>query len=694
MKKKSTSQSALACRSLGEGGFFNLRTLLASVFCLAGVFIALLGFGAFSAQAQQNHSIINQSIDPLVPAMFDCSKIRELGIDKQENMRAGAIMIYCGEAQGGAVSPAHSFSQLVQTLLSPLAYGTSDVDLVTGAEISPNVTQSETFTASNPDNPNQIVVAYNDSRGRNVSPINISGASVSTDGGNTFTRLTTGSGQSPFSNTVGDPVILYNKPSQTWFTVWLDGGCGGQGLGGYKSTTPWNANSWTHYCIHSSNNDDRESGWADNNTTSPFYGRMYVSWNDFNVGGGALFVRYSTDNGLTWTNSRQITTGTPFIRDVQITGDLATGDVYIAGMNEGGGGFPHNNNNLFFRSTDGGNTWTNTYTGPSFPGPGVTAVGYFACMFPDGGGYWRHEGWGEPAVLNHVVSYVYDQHGTGSDPGDVYYIRSTNSGVTFSAPLKLNADATTRPQWQPNLSVSPTGTLFAVWYDARESASCTRGNSAVPCYRMWARRSTDNGATWLSDQTFSDVVSPLPAQPDPGIQATYAGDYDYASSSPNQHLHAWVDGRVAILGSSQQDAFHDRQSVGAVSPTPTATATATPTATAAATATPTATATATATPTATATATATPTSTPTPTPTAISLSARGYKVQGRQRADLSWSGATGTNVDVYRNNALITTTANDGFYTDIIGGHGHGSFTYQVCNVGSQTCSNEATVTF
>jgi len=600
MKKKSTSQSAPARRSLGEGGFFNLRILLASVFCLAGVLIALLGFGAFSAQAQQNHSTINQSTDPLVPAMFDCSKIHELGIDKQENMRAGAIMIYCGEAQGGAASPGHSFSRLVQTLLTPLAYGTTDVDLVTGAEISPNVTQSETFTASNPDNLNQIVVAYNDSRGRNASPINISGASVSTDGGNTFTRLTNGSGQSPFLNTVGDPVILYNKPTATWFTVWLDGGCGGQGLGGYKSTTPSNVNSWTHYCINNNNNDDRESGWADNNQASPFYGRMYVSWNNFNVGGGALFVRYSTDNGLTWTNQRQITSGTPFIRDVQITGDLATGDVYIAGMNEGGGGFPHNNNNLFFRSTDGGNTWTNTYTGPSFAGPGVTAVGYFACMFSDGGGYWRHEGWGEPAVLNHVVSYVYDQHGSGSDPGDVYYIRSTNSGVTFSAPLKLNTDATTRPQWQPNLSVSPTGSLLAVWYDARESASCTRGSPGVPCYRMWARQSTDNGATWLSDQTFSDVVSPLPAQPDPGIQATYAGDYDYATSSSNQHLHAWVDGRVSIGGSSQQDAFHDRQSTaGAPSPTPTPTATAT--------------ATVAPSPTPTATATATATATPTPT---------------------------------------------------------------------------------
>ena len=108
---------------------------------------------------------------------------------------------------------------------------------------------------------------------------------------------------------------------------------------------------------------------------------------------------------------------------MQITGDLATGDVYIAGMDEGGGGFPHNNANLMFRSMDGGNTWTNTYTGPAFPSPGVTAVGYWPCMFADGGGYWRHQGWGQPAAFNHVVHLVYARHGAGSDPGDVYYIR-------------------------------------------------------------------------------------------------------------------------------------------------------------------------------------------------------------------------------------------------------------------------------
>ena len=58
------------------------------------------------------------------------------------------------------------------------------------------------------------------------------------------------------------------------------------------------------------------------------------------------------------------------------------------------------------------------------------------------------------------------------------------------------------------------------------------------------------------------------------------------------------------------------------------------------------------------------------------------------------SGATGSNVDIYRNGVLIATTPNDGFYTDRIGGGGPGTFTYQVCNAGTQTCSNQATVTF
>ena len=62
---------------------------------------------------------------------------------------------------------------------------------------------------------------------------------------------------------------------------------------------------------------------------------------------------------------------TSFIRNVQLTGDLVTGDVYIAGMDEGSGctsGCGSNRSNKIYRSTDGGNTWINSYTGPTFVG--------------------------------------------------------------------------------------------------------------------------------------------------------------------------------------------------------------------------------------------------------------------------------------------------------------------------------------
>ena len=80
--------------------------------------------------------------------------------------------------------------------------------------------------------------------------------------------------------------------------------------------------------------------------------------------------------------------------------------------------------------------------------------------------------------------------------------------------------------------------------------------------------------------------------------------------------------------------------------------------------------------------------------TGISLSATGYKVKGTQHADLSWSGATSTNVDVFRNDVKVTTTANNGVYTDNIGNKGNGTYTSKVCEAGTSTCSGEVTVSF
>ena len=53
----------------------------------------------------------------------------------------------------------------------------------------------------------------------------------------------------------------------------------------------------------------------------------------------------------------------------------------------------------------------------------------------------------------------------------------------------------------------------------------------------------------------------------------YAGDYDYGSAILTQHVTSWDDGRVAISGASQQDAFFDQELAGGGgTPTPTPTA--------------------------------------------------------------------------------------------------------------------------
>jgi hypothetical protein len=90
----------------------------------------------------------------------------------------------------------------------------------------------------------------------------------------------------------------------------------------------------------------------------------------------------------------------------------------------------------------------------------------------------------------------------------------------------------------------------------------------------------------------------------------------------------------------------------------------------------------------------TPTPEPDPDPSDIELSAVGYKVRGLQKADLSWSGATSTSVDIYRNGSVIATVSNSGAYTDNIDNRGGGSYSYQVCEAGTSTCSAVVDVNF
>ena len=79
---------------------------------------------------------------------------------------------------------------------------------------------------------------------------------------------------------------------------------------------------------------------------------------------------------------------------------------------------------------------------------------------------------------------------------------------------------------------------------------------------------------------------------------------------------------------------------------------------------------------------------------AITLSLSGYKSRGKNVVDLTWSGTTSSNVDIFRDGSLSVTISDAGAYTDETGEKGGRTYAYQVCETGTGTCSAVESVTF
>ena len=78
----------------------------------------------------------------------------------------------------------------------------------------------------------------------------------------------------------------------------------------------------------------------------------------------------------------------------------------------------------------------------------------------------------------------------------------------------------------------------------------------------------------------------------------------------------------------------------------------------------------------------------------ITLSLNGYKIKGKHTIDLSWSGTTLANVDIYRDGGLLETVTDTGAYTDATTNKGGRSYDYQVCEAGTMNCSDIVSVIF
>jgi hypothetical protein len=132
----------------------------------------------------------------------------------------------------------------------------------------------------------------------------------------------------------------------------------------------------------------------------------------------------------------------------------------------------------------------------------------------------------------------------GDDPLDIHFIRSTDDGVTWSLPLRINDDESPpyRWQWFGTMSVAPNGRIDVVWNDTRVT-----GDPVVSA--MFYSYSTDGGVTWSANQQISPTFNSHLGWPNQNKLGDY---YDMVSDDVGVSV-AW-----AATFNNEQDVYYTR----------------------------------------------------------------------------------------------------------------------------------------
>ncbi len=447
--------------------------------------------------------------------------------------------------------------------------------------------QQEPSIAVNPLNPLNIVASAKDER--SASGPNTATKEVweyaSTDGGLTWANV-----HAPIigthANRQSDPVNIFRDDGVAYACyLGYNDSAGYTDTGIYVARSTDGGFTWNNTVLPvnegSGYSTDKQWLAVDNNPTSPYYHRMYLSWTEFGGCSACIHFVYSTDGGLTWSpQTFQLSTGGN--QQFSMPTVLANGNVFINWANGA---------NIAYRiSTDGGVTFsTQTNAGTMNTNLAMSGRNWRISAIPVAAA--------DRSTPGNLVITWNDGRNNAANGVDIYYIRSTNGGTVWSAPARLNDDpaALVRHQAEPWVTTSPDGTFHAIWYDEREDAT------ASIIFHIYYTQSTDAGATWQPDVRISDATSDLNVGiPQGSGWNGAAGDYINVSATDTDIYGVWTDTRSG----TNEDIYvaHGHITQG----TPTATVTGTP---------PTATPTRTPTNTQTATNTVTPTNTPTNTVT-------------------------------------------------------------------------------
>ena len=451
--------------------------------------------------------------------------------------------------------------------------------------VFPTNKQNEPTIAVNPTNSNVLLAGSNDEQRQPAcgpgpvrgaaAPANdcsffpdvgTSGVYRSVNGGSTWVNLGLLDDQASWiaSDVIsdGDPVIVFGpKPTSNGGFSYANGARAYYAtLASYKSNrSPFppqkapelialsysdnNGTTWSAPVVavikdNPNNFNDKEALWADNNSNSPFFGRVYISWTQFRsatfsgFGNEPVKVTVSADGGATFSAAKQLSSagnnGTGNGRQGSAVRSGPDGTVYVA--------WEQGNSQLVATSSDGGNKWSQEVA--------IGAVSDIQDPIP--GANFRTDSFlslaADPRAGSTSVYAVWVNN--TANGGRVVVSKSSDKGKTWSALTTISTAGEGYAFFQ-GLDVAPNGRVD-VGYQALTTGNPNVfgvGNAAINSFYT---SSSNGGASWSAPMKVTTVASDPSVSAQNNLQRQFWGDYNTLVSTNANAWFIYTDSRFGV----------------------------------------------------------------------------------------------------------------------------------------------------
>ncbi|MEJ5263250.1 MAG: sialidase family protein, partial [Ignavibacterium sp.] len=380
---------------------------------------------------------------------------------------------------------------------------------------SPSSNQPEEVSiAINPVNPNYLAAGAN-----------INHFFMSSDGGYNWQT----SFLSSSFGVWGDPVVVYDELGYLYYGHLSDPPFPGYWIDRIviqRSTNngiSWNDGAGIGFL--SPKNQDKE--WiAVDMHSSQYKGNVYVCWTEFDDYGSSnpndssrIKFSRSTDKGLTFSNAITISdrSGDCVDSDNTVEGAVPcvgpNGEIYVSWAGPLG--------LMFDKSTDGGQTWGTDIFVSNIPGgwdyyvPGIYRCNGLPVTACDT----------SQSPYRGTIYINWSDQRNGIDNTDIFLVKSTDGGNTWSAPKKVNDDNSNRHQFFTWMTIDQTtGAIYIVFYDRRNTTGFATD--------VYVARSTNGGETFTNFKVNQSSFTPS--------ASVFFGDYTNIAAFNKKVYPIWM----------------------------------------------------------------------------------------------------------------------------------------------------------